>query len=215
MTGAMIVGMGLPGSGKSSVFAALTDQLIRSGTHAKYYREPEENEWPLAVTGRDEVGHITALTWFRSQRVPGLYKASNDRDGGQIALVDSYYDKLVSDYFDLPGFQWLMKADDPYRTAYRQIVALDRKLLPEANCIVTFKVSAERWKNLVMSRGRALDRAAGLLDTHATQEAFVETSEAYCRNRRIPHVQFDNVQETALASAEALHQALIDVGVLK
>src|ERR1700733_10991776 len=86
MTGVFIAGMGLPGSGKSAVFSALADLLIRDGIKTTLYREPEEAEWPPAVTERRRCGAITALTWFRAQRVPFCYKAVADRAADRVAL---------------------------------------------------------------------------------------------------------------------------------
>lgn len=64
MGGVLVAGMGLPGVGKTTVFAALADHLIRNSRTASLYREPEETEWPDAVTYRDRCGYITAMTWF-------------------------------------------------------------------------------------------------------------------------------------------------------
>lgn len=49
MRGVLIAGMGLPGTGKSSVLAALADSLMRKSRTTKLYREPEESEWTDAV----------------------------------------------------------------------------------------------------------------------------------------------------------------------
>jgi hypothetical protein len=206
--------MGLPGSGKSTVFAELATHLARIGADVSLYREPEESEWPDAVTKRDKCGCITALTWFRAARVPRLVRAASDRLDGKIALMDSYYDKLVHLYFDTPGFEWLMPPDDPYRGAFRNIAALDYTTLPDANCVVTFTVDETRWARLVNGRGRALDRASKLLETHHTQEAIIRACDSYCCERGIAHIKFENAQETALAAAVVLHDRLVRAGVL-
>jgi hypothetical protein len=215
MTGTIIAGMGLPGAGKSTVFAALTDVLILEGKTAVLMREPEEPQWPAAVTERDTSGYITALTWFRSQRVPGLFQAAAIRGRGDIALIDSYYDKLIHLYFDKPGLEWLMKPDDPYRNAYRELIAIDHDRLPDADCVVSLVVGPERWRELVRGRGRELDRKAHLLDTYETQAAFLQATEDYCENKGIPCIRFENDFPTPLSAAIALRDKLIVAGILK
>jgi len=206
--------MGLPGAGKSTVFAALASLLSLEGKELAFMREPEENQWPAAVMHRDVVGHITALTWFRSQRVPSLFEAAAFRSRGGIALVDSYYDKLIHLYFDQPGFEWLMKRTDPYRAAYTQLIAIDHANLPDADCVVNVVVNRSRWDELVRGRGRELDRTAGVLDTFHTQPAFTKASEDYCTRMSIPCISFENVHSTPLAAAMALRAQLKAAGVL-
>jgi thymidylate kinase len=215
MAGVLIAGMGLPGSGKSSVCKALAEQLIQSEIQTRLYVEPEEQDWPLAVTQRDLAGHITALTWFRSQRVPLLYEADLFRNDGGVAIVDSYYDKLIHVYFDRPGLSWLMARGDAYRPVYKELIALDHERLPNAECVVSFCVAEDRWREFVRGRARVLDRSSNILDTYHTQEDFLNAASQYCMARGIPHVTFQNEQPTAFAAAVVLRAQLKAVGVLK
>jgi len=215
MEGVLIVGMGLPGSGKSSVFCALADLLVRQGKDTSLYREPEESEWPLAVSDRDRSGCISALTWFRSIRVPMLFQAAQDRDNGKIAIVDSYYDKLIHLYFDRPNFEWLMPNNDPYRACYQKLIDLDYKSLPNANCVITFIVENERWSHLVKGRGRDLDRKSDLLNYHYMQSEFLEASNTYCLSQGVRHIQYNNNETNLAAAAEDLYQQLVNNGVIK
>jgi hypothetical protein len=215
MSGVFIAGMGLPGSGKSSVFAALADLLIRDRVTTTLYREPEETEWPIAVTKRKQCGCMTALTWFRAQRVPNLYEAALDRDRGAIALVDSYYDKLIHLYFDDPGLEWLMPKEDPYRAAYKELIALDHKLLPNADCVVILTVAENRWKELVLGRGRELDREANLLERYSTQESFCRATQHFCEVGGVQLVVIENKYDSALATAIALRAHLIRAQILQ
>jgi hypothetical protein len=214
MAGKLIVGMGLPGAGKSTVFAALAPLLLQDGSDVTLLREPEEDQWPAAVSDRERSGYFGALTWFRSQRVPNLFEAATARDRGGIALVDSYYDKLIHLYFEGPGMEWLMKPTDPYRPIYKELIALDHRNLPDADCVVAFVLEQERWIDLVRGRGRQLDRSARLLETFPTQTAFTRSAEQYCARKGIPCVRFDNAYPTALAAGMALRDQLRAVGVL-
>lgn len=215
MAGALVAGMGLPASGKSTVFSALYNLLKAEGRDASLYLEPEAGEWGEAVTQRDDCGCITALTWFRAQRVPNLFKAAADRSRGGITLVDSFYDKLIHLYFDEPGFDWLMKPDDPYRAAYRAIAALDYVTLPDADCVVTIVVEEQLWKRRIAGRGRDFDRAACVSETYATQAAFLRACSRYCSERGIMHIEFANGYDTAPAAAKALREQLEALGVIR
>lgn len=204
MTGTLIAGMGLPGSGKSSVLGALADLLIRQKILTTIYREPEEAEWPEAVSNRSVCGHITALTWFRSVRVPMLYQAKADKESGKLAIIDSYYDKLVHLYINKPEFCWLIPPDDAYRPAYEQLAEIDFQSLPDANCVVTFFVEQSRWERLVRGRGRALDRQSKILDSYGMLQPLKDAANTYCKEKEIPHIIFDNNHETLAEAAECL-----------
>jgi hypothetical protein len=214
MGGVLIAGMGLPGSGKSSVFAALADSFLRKSRTTVLYREPEEAHWPDAVRSRDRCGCITAMTWFRSARVPMLYHAASDREEGKIAIVDSYYDKLIHLYFDAPSFAWLIPFDDPYRAIYREFARLDFEKLPDADCVVSFAVDEERWRELVLGRGRELDRKSRILDMYQMQEPMLNASSEYCEAKGIPHVVFRNVQSTTAGAADVLARELMKIGIV-
>ncbi len=94
--GLLIAGVGLPGVGKTTLLRALAQ---KNGWHR--LAEPEEAHWPLAARDHTHAGIFTALTWFRAMRVSNLFAADRLRQQGQIVLVDSYYDKLMTYYFDL------------------------------------------------------------------------------------------------------------------
>jgi energy-coupling factor transporter ATP-binding protein EcfA2 len=212
--GIVVVGMGLPGSGKSALFAALRGILVEKSRDATVYREPEEEFWPEAVKNREQYGCIGALTWFRSMRVPNLFKADKDRNEGKIALVDSYYDKLVHLYFDHPGFRWLMPGNDPYRAVYKGLIAKDYDTLPNADCVVTITVTEERWTEYVNGRARELDRKSNLLGTFSTQDEFVGSGRKYCVEQGIPHIEFANCETPVVNSASRLYERLLEAGVI-
>lgn len=214
MRGVLIAGMGLPGTGKSSVLAALADSLMRKSRMTRLYREPEESEWTDAVTDRDRCGFITAMTWFRSVRVPMLYRAERDRDDGTIAIIDSYYDKLIHLYFEDPNFAWLIPRDDPYTPIYQQLARLDFETLPDADCVITFTMNEIRWKELVGDRDRESDRTSNMLEMFEMQPVLIDASKRYCEKKRIPHVVFENSHPTTASAANALSLELIKVGII-
>ncbi len=73
-SGALIAFFGLPGAGKSSIAAELSGLV--GGT---LLLEPEEDEWADAVLAREVSGYFTAVTWFRSIRVPQIHQADVGR----------------------------------------------------------------------------------------------------------------------------------------
>ena len=214
MNGVFIAGMGLPGSGKSSVLSAVADLLTRNGKQATLHREPEESEWPAAVTNRSVGGCITALTWFRSIRVPMLYQASSERDDGKIAILDSYYDKLIHLYIREPQFRWLIHPEDPYFSVYTEIARLDFENLPNADCVVTFSVDEDRWKELVKGRGRKLDRDSEILNYHDMQTQLFNATEIFCNQTGALHIHYENSHTTLAKAALGLVDELKYQGVL-
>lgn len=156
----MIAFAGLPSSGKSSTAKAL-GRLTGSET----FLEPEESAWPDLVRQRDEVGLFTALTWFRSARVPHLYAANKIRASGKLAIIDSYYDVLVADYLGQPAFEWLIDRIDPYFSVAELMVRNDWELLPKADIIVFLDMDKATWLEFMRRRDRDFDRNADL-DRH-------------------------------------------------
>lgn len=215
MRGVLIAGMGLPGTGKSSVLASLADSLMRKSRTTRLYREPEESEWTDAVRYWDRCGFITAMTWFRSVRVPMLYHAERDREEGTIAIVDSYYDKLIHLYFDDPSIAWMIPRDDPYRPIYQQIARLDFVTLPDADCVITFTMNETRWKELVCGRGRESDRTSTMLEMYDMQPILLDASKVYCEKKRIPHVIFETSHPTTASAANALSLELMKIGIIR
>ncbi|HKQ48596.1 MAG TPA: hypothetical protein VJZ71_11045 [Phycisphaerae bacterium] len=176
--GRLLAFMGLPGSGKSTTAAALA-RLIRGST---LYLEPEEPSWPTAVMRRDVLGCFSAITWFRAMRVPQLYTAATDRRDGKFAIVDSYYDKLISYYIEHPHLKWLIPPTEPYLRVLKEMSAIDSQLLPDADCIIFLQVTLDQWKARLRQRGREMDSDALFLSSFPTQEAFLAASRTFSVN---------------------------------
>lgn len=164
--------MGLPSSGKSSAVRALAEIL-----RAACFLEPEEDQWPALIQRRDVVGRFTALTWFRCARLPGLFDAKEISDGGGIAIVDSYYDKLLALYIDRPEFAWLIPRGDPYFDVAIRMAKEDYERLPTTDILIFLKVCQEVWLRLMQGRGREFDASAKLAEHFAMQDCM----EAACR----------------------------------
>jgi hypothetical protein len=164
--GLLIAGMGLPGCGKLSVFKQLGALL-----GARVFLEPEEKDWPAAILWRKEFGHFTGISWFRAVRVPLLIEADLLRQGGSTALVDSYYDKLLTYYIHTPGMEWVMPPDDPYFNVTQDLAQLDFEQLPDADVVVFFEVTEEAWQSFLTTRGRDADQHQGLRENFQTQGA--------------------------------------------
>lgn len=207
--GVLIAGVGLPGCGKSTLFATLERM---SG--AICFVEPEEEKWDRAVTRRDEYGHIGGLHWFRSQRVPNLIEARRAADQGKIVLVDSYYDKICSFYLGKPGMEWLLRPDDPYFENFVETAKIDLLQLPDADCIVSISVSENDWKKMLETRGRQLDHLVKLSETFHTQALFQDAARLYCAQRGVRLIEFDNLFSTSDESCSRLFERLRQEGVL-
>ena len=163
----LIAFMGLPSAGKSSTAQAMGKLL-----NAQLFLEPEEEKWPQLVKDRELVGPFTALTWFRSARVPNLFSAAAIRDKGQIAIVDSYYDKLISLYIENDCFSWLLPKSDPYFGLALNMAKLDYRQLPNADVLVFLRLSEATWQKFMVHRGREFDVSAELAKNFEMQAHF-------------------------------------------
>jgi thymidylate kinase len=169
---------GLPSSGKSSTARALA-RLV--GVNPML--EPEEPDWPSLVRDRAITGAFTALTWFRSVRVPFLFAAADTHRSGGIAIVDSYYDVLIARYLGSPPFNWLLSPTDPYFAAAKEMVEADWQNLPKASVLVFLRLNEQVWREFVSRRDRDLDRSARITEFFQMQELM----EAACREAEADH----------------------------
>ena len=201
--------MGLPGSGKTSTARELAKLL-----GASVYLEPEEKNWPQAVLERHRVGTFTALTWFRSMRVPLLMTAAAERNAGKLAVVDSYYDKLISGYIDHPAMRWLISPDDPYFDVAKQMAILDRKLLPEVDILIFLQVTEAQWKRLLSTRNRGMDQEAEFLRSFPSQSQFLSATKSYAVASGAQVVIHEQEFGSARSTAAALCKQMQDAGLL-
>lgn len=208
-TGKLIVAMGLPGSGKSSVFQALAEDI-----GAELFSEPEEGAWPDAVMNRDLSGNFSMLCWFRSIRVPLLFQADLVRKKGAIAFADSYYDKLLFYYLGKPGMEWLCPSSDPYYHVIREMAAVDWRLLPNADIIVFFDLDLSTWKSFIKQRNRKLDCDESFLLSYHTQDLFWDAVQQLAHEMSIKVIRFTQIKESPYHAALRLKNILIKEGIL-
>ncbi|HWE06718.1 MAG TPA: AAA family ATPase [Rhizomicrobium sp.] len=192
----LIAFAGLPSAGKSTTAKALADRL-----GVRWFVEPEEDQWPEAVRDRDRVGRFTALTWFRSVRVPKLYAAAQASRSEHAAVIDSYYDVLLSRYIGEDPFSWLLDPGDPYFPLARHMAELDWQLLPHADFLVFLRLDERVWNTFMNRRARDFDRAAHLKEQFAMQ-ALMEHA---CRQAEVEHgtrlIVIDQEDSTPAATA--------------
>jgi deoxyadenosine/deoxycytidine kinase len=208
--GLVIVAMGLPGSGKSSVFRELSMEI-----GASFFSEPEEKCWPAAVINRELSGNFSMLTWFRSIRVPMLFQADLIKKNGGLALVDSYYDKLLIQYLGKEGMEWLMSPDDPYYDVVKQVALLDWEHLPNADVLVFFDIDFDTWMSFLKKRNRKLDNDVFFLKSYATKNLFWNAAEHLAKVNSPKIVRFAQKDLSPHEAALNLKNLLIQEGVLK
>jgi len=150
--GLLIAGVGLPGIGKSTLLQALAH---RKGWQR--FAEPEEAVWPTSARDHSLSGVFTALTWFRAMRVANLYAADRLRQQGQIALIDCYYDKLMTHYIEASQMEWLIERSDPYFDLVKHMAFVDNHWLPTADIVILFTATFASWEQCILSRKRQLD----------------------------------------------------------
>jgi hypothetical protein len=163
--------LGLPGAGKTTLARALA-----SGMGGELLLEPDESDWPDFVLEPHELGAFTSLSWFRSQRVPLYWDAAAISAAGGTAILDSYYDKWCIGWLGHPLFEWLIAPDDPYLPVAELMAKTDAAELPAADVVVVVEIDEEQWRAQLARRGRRIDRNSRFLESHRTQELFVQTA---------------------------------------
>jgi hypothetical protein len=141
--------------------AALADVL-----GATALLEPEEADWPEFVRRPHEHGDFTRLTWFRGQRVPLYYRARDLSVSGEVAILDSYYDKWCTGWLGRSGLEWLMAPDDPYFEVAASMAAVDARVLPRADVVVVLRISQGLWRRQLAERARGIDLDEAFVQSH-------------------------------------------------
>jgi thymidylate kinase len=208
--GLFITAVGLPGSGKSSAIKELAGLIDGS-----CFCEPEEKHWADAATLKHLSGNFTMITWFRSMRVPQLYRASLLRSSGEIALTDRYYDKLLAYYIDKPGMEWLISPSDPYFDAMVAIAKKDWEQLPTADVIIFFEVSYDLWKDLLIKRNCLMDLDPQLLESFATQEIFFNACKKLADEKHVTLIKIQQEWSSPRATAEKIRDILYAKGIVQ
>jgi len=135
------------------------------------------------VTDRDVFGHFTALTWFRGTRVAQLIEADKVRQQGRPAIVDSYYDVLLSSYLGNRGAEWLLSPDDPYFHVASSMAKVDNVHLPKADVLVFLNIQKSDWVNFLKARNRDLDAAVALAQNYHLQDFMLQA----CKQEELDH----------------------------
>lgn len=209
LDGLLISAMGIPGSGKSSVFRLLA-QLLK--TNAAFF-EPEEDDeftpWPKAVSARDIYGYFGSITWFRSMRVPLLFDAARASANGEIALIDSYYDKLLYNYLGQNGLDWFYPKNDKYYSILQQLAEYDYNYLPFADLIVFFSIDRPLWDKRRIRRGRNMDHERAFeSQCFSLQEPMMLACEKYANDFQKQIIYFEQSDLSPDQSAQKLIQLL-------
>jgi thymidylate kinase len=208
---ALIAFMGLPGSGKSTTAKSLSELIPGS----RAYLEPEEKDWPIGVAERHKFGLFSALTWFRAMRVPLLLSAHAVRMAGGIAIVDSYYDKLIAHYIEHASMRWLLPQNDPYFGIAKQIAIIDQQILPNADVVIFLRVSELQWSALLANRGRGMDKEDEFLRSFPSQSEFLDASRSFARAAGAYLILQDQEIGSPEQTARAILQQLMKSKIVK
>jgi thymidylate kinase len=208
--GLFVTALGLPCTGKTTIMKTLGKLL-----HWNVFVEPEEEEWTDAVMQRDICGHFTGLMWFRSARVPNIFKARLLADQQEKVILDSYYDKALHYYLGKKGMEWLIHPEDPYFHLASQIAKSDWDMLPDADCIISIDVEYDDWLKLLNIRNRELDNHSEFLKSFHTKEYFIEAAEQLSKEKGIKHIRFKQTLSSPESQALQLKKQLIQEGVIE
>lgn len=199
----LIVLVGIPGSGKST-----TVKKLASLMKVRYFVEPEEKKWSDAAKDWKTYGSFSMLMWFRSIRTPMLIKADELSENGETVLIDTYYDKLLHYYIDKHCMRWLLSPSDRYFPVMKEIAAIDKDILPDANIIVFFEVEKENWLKFLKSRNRITDNEEIFLKNFETQKFLLEATQKLCEERGIELIIFQKGNLSPEDSAKKIKEIL-------
>ncbi|MEJ5042012.1 hypothetical protein LOY33_22690 [Pseudomonas sp. B21-036] len=199
----LIAFAGLPSSGKSSTAKAL-GRLINAEVHL----EPEESAWPELVKERATVGAFTALTWFRTIRVPQLFKANDTRNRGAFSIIDSYYDVLVNYYLGEEPFEWLISKSDPYFPTAQKMAQTDCEELPKPDLLIFLRLDEKVWNEFMARRDRDFDRAAELSKHFAMQIKMEQACRKAAEDHGTRLVVIDQTSSTPEFTARRVAEAI-------
>jgi nicotinamide riboside kinase len=207
--GLLITAVGLPSSGTSSVMRELA-KLI-DGT---CFCEPETGrECPDAVKCRELSGNFTMISWFRSVRLPQLFRANQVRSCGEIAILDSYYDKLLIQYIGKPGMEWLISPSDPYFDVTVAMAKRDWEELPNVDVIIFFEVSFDLWKDFLAKQNGWLDTDQRFLESFATQDLILKACQRLANEKNITLIkikqEWSSPKDIAIKVRDVLYEKKI------
>jgi adenylate kinase family enzyme len=199
----LIVLVGIPGSGKST-----TTKKLASLLKFKYFVEPEENKWADAAKDWKTYGSFAMLMWFRSIRTPMLIKAEELSENGENVLIDTYYDKLLHYYINKHCMRWLLSPSDRYFPVMKEIAAIDKDVLPDADLIIFFEVEKENWLKFLKSRNRIADNEEEFLKNFETQKFLLEATKKLCEEKGIELIIFQQGNFSLEDSVKKLKEIL-------
>ncbi|WP_417783652.1 hypothetical protein [Terasakiella pusilla] len=203
--GKLIVAVGLPGAGKSSISKELSTKI-----DAVTLLEPEEENWGKAIKDRERCGKFTALNWFRSERVPLLYEAEELVSNGVDVIIDTYYDKLLAYYIGDKHMEWLIDKDDPYFPIAEAMAKQDLKSLPNADIIVILNVNEKVWQQFLSDRGRVYDQEEQLQELYAMQSVIVKAAMKFASDFGAQVINFKQEYDSPAEAADRLYKILCD-----
>ena len=107
--------------------------------------------------------------------------------------------------------RWLISPSDRYFPVMKEIAAIDKDILPDADIVIFFEVNnKENWLSSLKERGRPTDNDEEFLKNFETQKFLLEATKKMCEEKNIELIFFPrgtaSIEDSTLSLKKILEE---------